>query len=56
VTHEEVKEMYEMFGEGVLPNPEMYPKSFEYYYKIFKVFKYDRSFHMWKENVYNWKS
>ena len=56
VTDEEIKEMREMFGEGVLPNPEMYPKSFEYYYKVYKVFKYDRSFHMWKENVYNWKS
>ena len=56
MTHEEVKEMHEMFGEGVLPNPEIYPKSFEYYYKVYKVFKYDRSFHMWKENVYHWKS
>ena len=55
VTDEEVKEMHEMFGEGVLPNPEIYPKSFEYYYKVYKVFKYDKSFHEWKENVYHWK-
>ena len=55
MTHEEVKEMHEMFGEGVLPNLEIYPKSFEYYYKVYKVFKYDKSFHEWKENVYHWK-
>ena len=55
VTDEEIKEMREMFGEGVLPNPEMYPKSFEYYYKVFRVFKYDRIFREWKENVHYWK-
>lgn len=55
VTDEEIKEMREMFGEGVLPNPEMYPKSFEYYYKVFRVFKYDKSFREWKENVHYWK-
>ena len=56
VTDEEIKEMREMFGEGVLPNPEMYPSSFEYYYKVYRVFKYDKAFRDWKENIHNRKS
>ena len=56
ITDEEVKEMHEIFGEGVLPNPEMYPSSFAYYYKLYRVFKYDKSFREWKENVHYWKS
>ena len=55
VTKEEIREMHEIFGEDVIPNPEMNPKSFEYYYKVFRVFKYDRSFREWKENVHYWK-
>ena len=56
VTDEEIKEMCEIFGEGVIPNREIYPSSFAYYYKVFRVFKYDKAFREWKENVYYWKS
>ena len=34
------------------PNPKMYPKSFEYYYKVYRLFKYDRTFGGWKENIH----
>ena len=56
VTDEEIKEMREIFGEDVIPNREMYPSSFEYYYKVYRVFKYDKAFRDWKENVHNRKS
>jgi len=51
VTTEEYEEMKEMFGKN-LPNPEMYPKSFEYHYKVYRLFKYDRTFGGWKENIH----
>ena len=38
VTEEEWEEMKEMYGDN-LPNPEHYPKSFEYHYKVFLMFK-----------------
>ena len=56
VTDEEIREMREIFGEDVIPNREMYPSSFEYYYKVYRVFKYDKAFRDWKENVHNRKS
>ena len=56
VTDEEIKEMREIFGEDVIPNREMYPSSFEYYYKVYRVFKYDKAFRDWKENIHNRKS
>ena len=56
VTDEEIREMHEIFGEDVIPNREMYPSSFEYYYKVYRVFKYDKAFRDWKENVHNRKS
>ena len=55
VTTEEWNEMKEMFGKD-LPNSEMYPQSFEYYYKVYRVFKYDKAFRDWKENIHNRKS
>ena len=56
VTDEEIREMHEIFGEDVIPNREMYPSSFEYYYKVYRVFKYDKAFRDWKENIHNRKS
>ena len=56
VTDEEIREMHEIFREEVIPNREMYPSSFEYYYKVYRVFKYDKAFRDWKENVHNRKS
>ena len=56
VTKEEIREMREIFGEDVIPNREMYPSSFEYYYKVYRVFKYDKAFRDWKENIHNRKS
>ena len=56
VTKEEIREMHEIFGEDVIPNREMYPSSFEYYYKVYRVFKYDKAFRDWKENIHNRKS
>ena len=56
VTKEEIREMREIFGEDVIPNREMYPSSFEYYYKVYRVFKYDTAFRDWKENIHNRKS
>jgi len=56
VTDEEIREMREIFGEDVIPNREMYPSSFEYYYKVYRVFKYDKAFRDWKENIHNRKS
>ena len=43
VTDKEIREMHEIFGEDVIPNREMYPSSFEYYYKVYRVFKYDKA-------------
>ena len=51
VTTEEWNEMKEMFGKD-LPNQEMYPKSFEYYYKVYRLFKYASTFGGWKENIH----
>ena len=51
VTTEEWNEMKEMFGKD-LPNSEMYPQSFEYYYKVYRPFKYDSTFGGWKENIH----
>jgi len=52
VTIEEWNDMKEMFGDN-LPNPEQYPKSFEYHYKVYRLFKYDKTFRGWKENVHH---
>lgn len=38
-----IREMKEIFGNK-LPNPEVFPESFKYYYKLYKYF------HMRKEN------
>lgn len=35
---EEIKEFLKMY-EGVLPNPQNYPESFKYYWKIFQYYK-----------------
>jgi hypothetical protein len=35
---DEIKEFLEMY-KSVLPNPQNYPKTFEYYWKIFKYCK-----------------
>ena len=51
VTTEEYEEMKGMFGKD-LPNQEMYPQSFEYYYKVYRLFKYDSTFGGWKENIH----
>ena len=51
VTTEEWNEMKEMFGKD-LPNSEMYPQRFEYYYKVYRLFKSDSTFGGWKENIH----
>ena len=39
-TTKELGEMKEMFKVGGLPNPKHYPKSFEYYYKVYLILKH----------------
>jgi len=39
-TKKELEEMKEMFEVVGLPNPKHYPKSFEYYYKVYFILKY----------------
>jgi len=53
VTQEELKEMREIFGVEQMPNPEMYPSSFEYLYKVYRLYKYDKNFSEWKENIHH---
>lgn len=53
VTQEELKEMREIFGVERMPNPEMYPSSFEYLYKVYRLYKYDKNFSEWKENIHH---
>ena len=48
VTTEEWDGMIKMFGKKTIPNPEIYPKSFDYYYRIYKLMKYDSLFAKWR--------
>jgi|8_EtaG_2_1085327.scaffolds.fasta_scaffold22270_6 hypothetical protein len=39
ITEEELKEMAEMLAPVVIPDREIYPQSFLYYYKVYKFYK-----------------
>tara|TARA_B100001996_G_scaffold304814_1_gene245785 strand:+ start:347 stop:493 length:147 start_codon:yes stop_codon:yes gene_type:complete len=39
ISEEELEEMTEMLAPVIIPNREMYPQSFLYYYKVYKFYK-----------------
>ena len=51
VTIEEWNDMVKMYGDK-LPNPEHYPESFKYVYKVYKLMKYDKAYDNWEMNIH----